>query len=432
MTDIERESETDSSIKAVKIALQQGVWSNDATPFKVFETELCFAGKILLRGTRMVMPQSMRRQTLDLAHEGHPGISLMKQRLRAKVWWPKLDTQVEAYVKNCRGCILVAAPAAPEPMKRRELPSAPWHHLAIDYLGPLPSGHYLLVVVDYFSRYIEVEVTKKTDSAETIKRLDPIFARFGNPFSITADNGRQFISEEFKDYCVSKDIKLIHTTPYWPQQNGEVERQNRSILKRLTISQATNADWEVELNKYLLMYRSTPHSTTGKTPSEMLLGYNIRDKVPSIQPKDIDEEVVDRDKEKKDKGKTYADERRNARPNHIAEGDTVLLKRMTKANKLSSNFDPEVFRVIKRKGGDVVVASEESGVEYRRHVSHLQRINIDTETSTIEPDTNQPSSSSGPTPSSEKQTCESTTSSEPRTKRTTRQPTYLQDYIHHT
>ncbi|XP_055623407.1 uncharacterized protein K02A2.6-like [Toxorhynchites rutilus septentrionalis] len=139
---------------------------------------------------------------------------------------------------------------------------------------------------------------KKTDSAETIKRLDPIFARFGNPFSITADNGRQFISEEFEGYCVSKGFKLIHTTPYWPQQNGEVERQNRSILKRLTISQATNVDWEVELNKYLLMYRSTPHSTTGKIPSEMLLGYNIRDKVPSIhQPKEVDEEVVDRDKE---------------------------------------------------------------------------------------------------------------------------------------
>lgn len=48
------------------------------------------------------------------------------------------------------------------------------------------------------------------------------------------------------------------------QQNGEVERQNRSILKRLTISQATDSDWKDDLNKYLIMYRSTPHSTNGK------------------------------------------------------------------------------------------------------------------------------------------------------------------------
>ncbi|XP_058827472.1 uncharacterized protein K02A2.6-like [Topomyia yanbarensis] len=159
-------------------------------------------------------------------------------------------------------------------------------------------------------------------------RLDTIFARFGLPISITADNGPQFSSDEFKTFCETNNIKLIKTTPYWPQQNGEVERQNRSILKRLSISQACGTDWVSELNKYLLMYRSTPHSTTGRTPSEMLLGYNIRDRVPTIrQPKDVDEEMVDREKEMKEKGKLYADKRRNAKPNPIAEGDQVLLKK---------------------------------------------------------------------------------------------------------
>ncbi|XP_055543261.1 uncharacterized protein K02A2.6-like [Wyeomyia smithii] len=166
------------------------------------------------------MPQSLRLRTLDLAHEGHPGTTVMKQRLRAKVWWPKIDTQVEKYVKDCRGCMLVAAPAVPEPMKRRELPTEPWQHLAIDYLGPLPTGHFLFVVVDYFSRYIEVEILKKIDSRETIKRLTTIFARFGLPISITADNGPQFACEEFRVYCDTNNIQLINTIPYWPQQNG--------------------------------------------------------------------------------------------------------------------------------------------------------------------------------------------------------------------
>lgn len=140
LTEIERESLADEVIQAVQGGINDQSWSEVTMPFKLFATELCFAGGILMRGTRIVMPEVLRDRTLNLAHEGHPGMTLMKQRLRAKVWWPKMDAQVEAYVKNCRGCMLVAAPAAPEPMKRRELPAEPWQHIAIDFLGPLPSA----------------------------------------------------------------------------------------------------------------------------------------------------------------------------------------------------------------------------------------------------------------------------------------------------
>lgn len=429
ISEIEKASDSDKIIQSVRVGIDQGVWSEDADPFKIFATELCFADKILLRGTRIVIPETLRERTLGLAHEGHPGMTIMKQRLRAKVWWPKLDKQVERYVRSCRGCMLVAAPSAPESMKRRELPSGPWQHVAIDFLGPLPSGHYLFVVVDYFSRYIEVEIMTKTDSGETIKRLNSIFARFGLPMSITADNGPQFSSEEFRVFCDSSNIKLISTTPYWPQQNGEVERQNRSLLKRLTISQATNADWIEDLNKYLLMYRSSPHSTTKKTPSEMLFGYNIRDRLSSIyQPKDDDEETADRDKIAKEKGKLYADERRSAKPSPIFEGDNVLLKKMAKTNKLTPNFEPNVFQVLKRKGGDVIVSSEESGAKYRRHVSHLQQIPSDDDTLSIPEeadDTPTPDSSL----SKESRSEDLTRKQLPGLKRVIRKPAYMRDYV---
>lgn len=152
----------------------------------------------------------------------------------------------------------------------------------MDYLGPLPSGDYLFMLVDYYSRYIEVEIIKKIDSQETIKRLRVIFARFGFPLSITADNGSQLVSEEFKAYCKENNIRLVSTTPYWPQQNGEIERQNRSILKQLTISRNQKTDWKRGLQEYLHMYRSTPQTTTLKTPSELMFGRTIRDKLPNI------------------------------------------------------------------------------------------------------------------------------------------------------
>lgn len=242
LAEIEEASKSDVEIQAVKEALFRNEWSDAAVAFKPFETELCFAGDILLRGTRIVMPKSLRERSLELAHEGHPGITVMKRRLRAKIWWPMLDTHTEEFVKKCFGCTLVSAPAAPEPLRRKELPTAPWQHLAIDFLGPLPSGHHLLVTVDYYSRFKEVD-----DSIETIKRLKTIFTRFGFPISITADNGTQLASEVFKQFCRVYNIELNNTTPYWPQENGEVERQNRSLLKRLAICQSEKRNWQEDL-----------------------------------------------------------------------------------------------------------------------------------------------------------------------------------------
>lgn len=437
LSEIQSKSAADEVIQAVKAGMSDNIWTETTMQYKLFTTELCFAGEILLRGTRIVMPELLRNRTLDLAHEGHPGMTLMKQRLRAKVWWPKIDTHVEKYVKSCRGCMLVAAPAAPEPLKRKKLPSEPWHDLAIDFLGPLPSGHLLLVVVDYYSRYIEVEIMTKIDSTETIKRLDTIFARFGLPVSITADNGRQLVSEEFKAFCCTNNIALISTTPYWPQQNGEVERQNRSILKRLTISQATGTDWKKELNKYLLMYRSTPHSTTQKTPAQLLFGRNIRDKVPNIhQPMEVDEETADRDKENKEKGKLYADKRRRAKRSSIEKGDRVLVKRMTKTNKLSSNFEPEIYMVAGRKGGEVTIVSEESGKEYRRNVSHLQKLGgEDSETADSSGNESSDSSSYAAEGSTTKEPINApklpsnTSINEARVSRASKRPAFLKDFV---
>lgn len=249
-------------------------------------------------------------------------------------------------------------------MQRTKLPSEPWQHLAIDYLGPLPSDHYLLVVVDYFSRYMEIEVMgKKIDSSETISRLRPIFARFGLPISITADNGSQLISEEFKSFCIINNIKLISTIPYWPQQNGEVERQKRSIVKRLKISQSTNRNWKEDLQDFLLMYRSTPHSTTMKTPAELLFGRNIRDKLPNMfTPIEKDEETADRDKEKKEKEREYGDVKRRSKEIDIRQGDEVIAKRNVNINKLSSTYKPDIYKVIDRKGSEVTIEAAESMV----------------------------------------------------------------------
>lgn len=160
LEDIEENSSRDAEIQKVKEGVYQNKWDESVKNYKIFENELCFYGEILLRGTKIVIPKTLRNRVLAAAHEGHPGVVAMKARLRTKVWWPRYDKDAENVVKSCKGCTLVSAPNPPHPMKRHELPSNPWVDIAIDLLGPLPSGEYLFVVIDYYSRYKEISVTE--------------------------------------------------------------------------------------------------------------------------------------------------------------------------------------------------------------------------------------------------------------------------------
>lgn len=374
--EIQNESNRDDEIQEVIRALGDGDWTGKAKPYKAYGTELCVSSEILLRGERIIIPERLRRRTLELAHEGHPGMVVMKRRLRQKVWWPGLDAEVEQFVKTCRDCTLVSNTAAPEPMIRTTMPDRPWVYVAVDFMGPLPTGHNLLVIVDYYSRFVEVIVMKDISAKSTIHALHETFCRYGIPETMKSDNGPQFVSEALQDFCNEYGIKLRKTTPYWPQANGEVERANRALKKRLQISQTSKSDWKWDLRMYLLMYNSTPHSTTGVAPSALMFGRVLRDKLPgfpSVGMKSL-EEVQDRDRERKAKEGEYANTKRKAKPNQLKEGDIVVAKRMSKENKLASNFSPEELIVLDREGSDVTLKSTESEKIFHRNVTHLKPI----------------------------------------------------------
>lgn len=377
MEDIIIKSQNDNDIQLVKIGLFENKWDPKISNYKLFEHELWMHDEILLRGNKIVIPTELRKQVLASAHEGHPGIVAMKSRLRTKVWWPKIDKDAEIMVKSCKSCTLVSGPSPPVPMKRRELPTQPWTDVAVDFLGPLPSGHYLFIVIDYYSRYKEIKIMKSITSDETVNVLKEIFSRLGIPVSITSDNGRQFISGEFKSFCSEFGIRLYNSIPYWPQQNGEVERQNRDIIKRLKISQCQKSDWKDDLLRYLMMYNSTPHNTTGKSPSELFFNRQFRDKIPSVvdvENRRIDLEVYDKDKTSKEKGKLIEDRKRKSDEKGICVGEKVYIKNMIKENKLTPNFHSTPHTVINAKGGDVYVKNDETGQELRRNIIHLKKV----------------------------------------------------------
>ena len=270
--EVERESENDPELCSVRHYIQSGDWSQCKMPhYLSLKNELCVLGKLVMRGTRIVIPQSLRSEVLHLVHEGHQGIVKMKNRLRTNVWWPKIDHDGAQVCKSCHRCQVVGEFCA---MQRVEPPSGPWQDIAIDAIGPLPSGENLLVVVDYYSRFFEVVMMHSITSRKMIEALTPIFTRYGYPFSLKADNAPHFVSEEFENFLATHGIQHRKSQPFWPQANGEVERQNRTLLKPLKVAEAEGKKWKDELDKFLLAYRTTPHGSTGTTPALLCLEEN--------------------------------------------------------------------------------------------------------------------------------------------------------------
>lgn len=378
--DVETASMTDKELATVRKCIQTGNWNNQPIDkqYITVQSELSCVGNIVLRGTRLVMPSSLRKQTLMLAHEGHQGIVKTKQRLRSKVWWPGMDKSAEAICKTCHECQLVGAAARPEPLITTPLPNRPWEYLAVDLMGPFPTGESVLVVVDYYSRFFEIAIMKSTTTSVIIDRLDDMFARHGVPLKIKSDNGPQFVSDAYRCYLQENGIEQLHSTPLWPQANGEVERQNRTILKAIRTAHATGGNWRRELNKFLLAYRVTPHTTTGVAPAELMFGRALRTKLPEMSDPErtlVDKHVRRHDSVLKMKGKRYADRQRRASPRDIEIGGKVLLKQ-TRQNKLTTNFESEPYDVIGRNGSEVVI--ERDGAVYKRNASHLKNYLQDT------------------------------------------------------
>ena len=90
--EIERASAEDPKLNLIKECIRTGDWSKCNVPaYLHVKNELCTYGQLLLRGSRLVIPQVLQQNVLELAHEGHQGILKTKCRLRSKVWWPKID-----------------------------------------------------------------------------------------------------------------------------------------------------------------------------------------------------------------------------------------------------------------------------------------------------------------------------------------------------
>ena len=187
----------------------------------------------MLRGFRIVVPDTLRNHVLRLIHEGHPGMQRSPQFAREKVWCPGITADLDAMVSKCIDCKWVTARPRPEPMHRHKLPDQSWVEVSMGLMGPLPNGKQLLVLICNRSRFPVVRMMGRTASADVIAALRDIFSERGSPRIIRMDNGPQFKAEELREFLRREGIEMDYTTLNCPRQNGLVERMYRSIKEAI-------------------------------------------------------------------------------------------------------------------------------------------------------------------------------------------------------
>ena len=284
-------------------------------PYLPISAELTVENDLLLRGGRIVIPPPLRSTLLEKIHSGHQGITKSRKMARQSIWWPGISKQLEELVHNCHDC-LKAQKQRPQPLNPTPLPTLPWQKVASD-LFEWKGATYLLVV-DYFSRYIEIARLHRTTTADVVTHLKSIFARHGIPESLISDNGPQYSSREFQDFA--KDYEFLHITssPYYPQGNGEAERAVGTIKNLLKKSD--------DPYKALLAYRSTPLQV-GYSPAQLLMGRVLRTVVPTTRAQRepcIPDLSLVRSKDKENKARQKKDF--DSQPTHNQLNQVTLLK----------------------------------------------------------------------------------------------------------
>ena len=123
-----------------------------------------------------------------------------------------------------------------------------------------------LVVIDAHSKWPEVVQLASTTSTATIRALGSIFSRYGFPEQLVSDNGPQLTSGKFKIFLKSNGIRHITTAPWHHSSNGIAERFVQTLKKAL-LAMKGELSLSDNLNKFLIMYRNTPHTLTNEPPA---------------------------------------------------------------------------------------------------------------------------------------------------------------------
>lgn len=356
---LKEETKKDEQLSKILLFYKNG-WPKDKS--KVPENLRFYFGKrndivendgILYYNDKIMIPDSLKTDMLNLLHESHMGIFKTQKRARSIMYWKNMNSDIEDKIFNCKICDQFSKNNMKEPLIPHDIPSIPFHKVGCDIATY--GGKDYLIVVDYLTKWIEYKLLRNKTSSEIIKHWVDIFSQFGIPKIIIADNV-PFGSFECKSFATKWNIEIITSSPLYPKSNGLAERSVQ-IIKNIFKKSTTHEEICVQL----MEYRNTPTQDMSLTPSQLMFNRLLRTKLPVsdklLSPNynnTIKEQVI---KKGENSEKYYNKSTR--REQTFKEGDKVLIKDRNKWKNGTILYKWNTPRSY--------IVEDEEGKEYRRN-----------------------------------------------------------------
>ncbi len=386
LEEIRKETASDETMKTLTATIRRG-WPesrkqvpNDIQDFWNYRDELSEVEGILLKQDKIIIPPNLRVKMLEKIHQSHFGMEKCKRRARDIMFWPRMNEQIGTVVSKCDTCQEYQMSNPKEPMVQAPIPSRPWEIVATD-LFQWEQNNYM-VVVDYYSRYIEIARLENTTSKTVVNHTKSIFARHGIPEVVRSDNGPQYTAMEYKQFAQEWKFEHQTSSPYYPKSNGLAEKAVRIVKGLLSKSKQYGKDPYL----CLLEYRNTPIGNVA-SPAQVLMSRRLRSHLPTtksqLKPQVVDSEKMKKKLEEKQLKQKQCYDKGSKKLSTLEEEDSVRVQ-------VKSKWKPAVIKG-KLQAPRSYIVQMSNGHSLRRNRQHIkkqstQKSNISNKMEPIEDD----------------------------------------------